>query len=112
MPTEQPSFAHLERHQRDLEQYKAQVSATAEARFGPAWWGLVDQHMTLADDATVVDMGVGSGALLASVRARMPRARLVGLDLHPQMLAVAGQRLAGTGAQLLLADLALLGRIG
>jgi SAM-dependent methyltransferase len=103
----QPSFAHLERHQRDLDQYKTQVSATADARFGPAWWGIVDQHVSLPADATVVDFGVGSGALLASTRARMPGATLIGLDLHPEMLAIAADNLAGQDVALHQADLAV-----
>ena len=107
MSDREPSFAHLQRHQRDLDQYRTQVQATADARFGPAWWGVLDQHMALASDATVVDFGVGSGALLASVRARMPEATLLGLDLHPEMLAVAAENLAGMDVSLQRADLAV-----
>ena len=59
MTEQQPSFAHLQRHQRDLQEYKTNVQASADARFGPAWWGIFDQHLSLADDA------VGRGVLLA-----------------------------------------------
>ncbi|MCA9573088.1 MAG: methyltransferase domain-containing protein [Myxococcales bacterium] len=102
-----PSLDHLVRHQRDLADYKHNVSTSADGRFGVAWWGLWNQHVRLSPDATVVDLGVGSGAFLARLRERMPEARLVGFDLHPEMVQLAGITLDGMGVELHQADLAL-----
>jgi SAM-dependent methyltransferase len=105
MSTEQPSMAHLERHQRDLEEYRTNVAATAAARFGPGWWGLWEQHISLPDRATLVDLGVGTGALLAGARARYPLAQLIGVDLHPALLELAREN--APMVELVQADLAL-----
>jgi ubiquinone/menaquinone biosynthesis C-methylase UbiE len=43
---------------------------------------------------SVLDVGCGTGALLYQLSARYPRARLVGIDPSPEMLALAGERLA------------------
>lgn len=104
---QQPSFDHMVRHQRDLDDYKHNVSASADARFGAAWWGAWTQFVELAPDATVVDLGVGSGTFLKHLRARMPEARLVGVDLHPEMLALAERTLQGQQVELVQADLAV-----
>jgi tRNA (cmo5U34)-methyltransferase len=45
---------------------------------------------------TIVDLGVGTGALSARCLARSPRARIVGVDLDPEMLALAARRLPST----------------
>lgn len=100
-----PSYDHLVRHQRDLDDYKTNVATSADARFGAAWWGAWTQFVELAPDATIVDLGVGSGAFLKHLRARMPDAKLIGVDLHPEMLALAEQNLDGADVRLLQADL-------
>jgi trans-aconitate 2-methyltransferase len=51
----------------------------------------------------VVDLGCGTGALTATLRARWPGAEVVGVDSSPQMLAAADR---GTGVRYEEADLA------
>lgn len=46
------------------------------------------------DRPTVVDLGIGTGALAVRCLAAAPRARLVGIDADDQILAVARRRLA------------------
>lgn len=104
--TSHPSLPHLERHQRDLEEYKTNVRQSADARFGAAWWGAWEQHVHPAHGATIVDLGAGSGMLLGRLRERFPTAKLVGVDLHPEMLAVAREHLVGSNVELVQADLA------
>jgi len=41
----------------------------------------------------VLDVGCGAGSLGAAYRLRNPRARLLGIDSHPELLAVAAERL-------------------
>jgi tRNA (cmo5U34)-methyltransferase len=41
----------------------------------------------------ILDLGVGTGALAARCLARSPRARVVGVDLDPEMLRLAARRL-------------------
>jgi trans-aconitate methyltransferase len=43
----------------------------------------------------VVDLGTGSGALAAAILKARPKARLIGIDADPSMLAAAGRRLRG-----------------
>lgn len=105
--TAQPSMDHLERHQRDLQSYKENVSKSAVRRFGAAWWGLWDQHVDLPPDAVVVDLGVGSGELLLRLRDRMPDATLSGFDLHPEMTELARGRLEATAVEVHRHDLAM-----
>ena len=60
----------------------------------------------LRPDVVVVDLGCGSGHLLADVRSRCPGAFLVGVDAVPEGLAKAGRRLPG--AEMILADVTAL----
>lgn len=55
--------------------------------------------VTLADGArpTIVDLGIGTGALAARCLAARPRAQLHGIDADPEILAMAGRRLARAG---------------
>src|SRR5436190_16575057 len=41
----------------------------------------------------ILDLGIGTGALAARCLARSPRARVVGLDIDPEMLRLAARRL-------------------
>lgn len=102
-----PSYDHLVRHQRDLDDYKHNVHTSAEHRFGTAWWGPWDQFVDPATDATIVDLGVGSGTFLTRVRERMPDAKLIGFELHPEMAALARQHVEGMGIEVIEADLAV-----
>jgi malonyl-CoA O-methyltransferase len=47
------------------------------------------------DPALILDAGCGTGGSAAALRARFPRARLLELDLAPEMLDVARDRLSG-----------------
>lgn len=104
--SDRPSMDHLERHQRDVETYKENVSRSAQSRFGGVWWGVWEEHVVVAPGARIVDLGAGSGELLAQLRARYPEASLVGVELHPTMLAAARARLEGVDVTLVEADLA------
>lgn len=86
--TDAPSLAHLERHQRNIDEYRANVIASVESRYGPAWWGAWDQHIHLSDQGHIVDFGMGSGFLLEELRKRYPQAELTGVELHPKLLEV------------------------
>ena len=93
MSETRPSLAHLERHQRDLDEYRENVRRSAAGRFGPAWWGAWDQHLgALPEEATIVDLGTGPAVLLDLLRARCPSARLIGVELHPALVAMAATR--------------------
>ena len=53
--------------------------------------------------SSILDLGCGTGALLAQIKERMPEASCAGLDLSEEMLAVARGRL-GTSAELTQGD--------
>lgn len=57
----------------------------------------------LREEDAILDVGCGTGALLEAVGARVPGARLVGIDLSPAMLAV-GSRKLGDRAALVAAE--------
>lgn len=105
--TEQPSLAHLERHQRDLESYQHNVRSSAEGRFGAAWWGAWEQHITLEPGDHVVDLGCGPGTMLRLLRGRQPELKLSGVELHPALLEEARAGLAEAQVELIQGDLAL-----
>jgi SAM-dependent methyltransferase len=52
------------------------------------------EQSTLARDATILDLGVGTGQTLLALQARFPQARRIGIDLSARMLEVAAQRIA------------------
>lgn len=56
-----------------------------------------------SDAATILDLACGDGYLLQVLARRFPRARLVGIDMSPQELAAARERMAGR-AELQLAN--------
>lgn len=105
MSEARPSMRHLERHQRHIEEYRANVTKSAAGRFGPAWWGLWDQHLTVAPDATLVDLGTGPATLLELLRQRYAHARLIGVELHPALLELARDTASRIGAEVVEADL-------
>ncbi len=51
------------------------------------------EGVEVAPGAAALDVGCGTGALLAELDRRQPRARLAGIDPVPEMLAVARRRL-------------------
>lgn len=100
-----PSLPYLQRHQGELATYVANVTRSAEARFGPGFFGLWDQQVAPAPDATLVDLGVGTGLLLERLRERMPEARLIGVELHPEILDALAPLAARARIELVAADL-------
>jgi len=61
----------------------------------------------LAEGERLLDVATGTGIVLRRARARCPDlSRLVGVDLTPAMLAVAREKTAGIGAELLEGDAA------
>jgi ubiquinone/menaquinone biosynthesis C-methylase UbiE len=74
------------------------------------WAGYVDasvretlSRVDLRDGEAVLDVGCGTGELLAAIAECVPGARLVGVDLSPGMLAVARRKL-GDRASLVAGD--------
>jgi tRNA (cmo5U34)-methyltransferase len=56
------------------------------------------------DTRRVLDLGCGSGRLLALVKAALPRAQFVGLDFSPTMLAALGKLFAAGGVTIVAHD--------
>lgn len=54
--------------------------------------------------ATILDLGIGSGRVEELLYARLPEARVVGVDGSPAMLALARERLAPVADRCLLVD--------
>lgn len=104
---EAPSFAHLERHQRNIEEYRTNVVASVESRYGPAWWGAWDQHVSLPDEGHIIDLGMGSGYLLEQLRERYPNAALTGVELHPKLLEIGRPAAERCNAAVVEADLGI-----
>jgi ubiquinone/menaquinone biosynthesis C-methylase UbiE len=81
-------------------------AATWDHKFGqdlPSYAAAVDQA-GIPVGATVVDVGCGTGRAMGALRAAVgPRGAVVGVDLTPHMLTVAGDA-AGPSAHLVLAD--------
>lgn len=105
--TEAPSLAHLERHQRNIEEYRTNVVASVESRYGSAWWGAWDQHVRLPDDGSLIDLGMGSGYLLEQLREHYPTAALTGVELHPKLLEIGRPAAARCNAKVVEADLGI-----
>ncbi len=80
----------------DLREYDARIRTFIpgyEALLGAAAAALQTSARTRAP--LVVDLGIGTGALSAACLARLPRARVIGVDEDPDILAAARARLGG-----------------
>jgi ubiquinone/menaquinone biosynthesis C-methylase UbiE len=55
-------------------------------------------------DADVLDLGCGTGTLAIMAAAHAPSARVVGLDVDPDVLAIARRKVARAGARVALAE--------
>lgn len=77
--------------------------ADPQARWGSDVLGWLE----LAGDELVLDAGCGTGRVTEQLLARLPRGRVIGLDISPAMLIEAARRLApyGPRARLVCADL-------
>jgi trans-aconitate methyltransferase len=75
-------------------------------------WGLaVLERLSLDGDELVVDVGCGTGRLTARLLARVPRGRVVGVDLSENMIGVAARESASRPApraEFIVADAAAL----
>lgn len=101
-----PSLPHLQAHHGDFATFRDTMVETSPGRFGPIWWGVWDQLVAAAPDATVVDLGTGPGLLLPMLRARVPQGRIIGVDVQPVMLETAQANAQAAGAELIVTDLA------
>jgi S-adenosylmethionine-diacylgycerolhomoserine-N-methlytransferase len=68
--------------------------------------GLLAKLPTGFAPRTVLEIGCGTGAVLASTAARFPGARVVGIDLSPEMLTVAARATARFGDRVSLVRIA------
>jgi ubiquinone/menaquinone biosynthesis C-methylase UbiE len=86
--------------------FDRQAPAYDSTRFGQhARWLAPDVLTELGrlQPESLLDVGCGTGALLEAFAAERPSARLYGIDLAPEMAAIAGRRL-GKRAQISVAD--------
>jgi ubiquinone/menaquinone biosynthesis C-methylase UbiE len=87
--------------------------ARLAARYDRRWARYVDRttartlhHLRPTNGESILDLGCGTGTLIRAVLQRAPRARVVGLDLSPDMLRIASRGL-GDRAGLAVADASL-----
>ena len=59
------------------------------------WAGRVLTRLALDGHETIVDLGCGTGRVTEELVTRVPRGRVIAVDLSPAMVAVARDRLAG-----------------
>jgi SAM-dependent methyltransferase len=74
----------------DLAQYDRRIRT-----FIPYYDEMLDAAAALLPSrlSTIVDLGVGTGGLARRCQARVPAARLIGIDADPSILAIAARRL-------------------
>ncbi|HWU87869.1 MAG TPA: class I SAM-dependent methyltransferase [Kofleriaceae bacterium] len=93
-PTEHRVSAHLGV---DAATYDAAIR-----RFIPGYEAMIGQVISILDESLgerplVVDLGAGTGALAGAILDGIPRARVVLVDIDPDMLAVAAARVGAHG---------------
>jgi len=101
-----PSSKHLLGHQGDMESYHEHVGATAAGRHGSIWWGIFAEYVQLGDNSTVIDFGTGTAYLLGLLREQQAKARLIGIEMQPNMLISARKTAEIFNAEIIDADLA------
>lgn len=101
----QDPLEHLLAHHGDFAAFRDAMIQSSAGRFGPMWWGFWEQYAAPLQPTTVVDLGTGPGLLLPMLRARCPNARLIGVEVQPEMLGPAAENAAAAQAELLRADL-------
>src|SRR5439155_8176974 len=69
-----------------------------------AWGVRVLQRLLLAGDETVLDVGCGTGLVTAALLERVPRGRVVAIDLSPGMAREARAKLASPHALVVQAN--------
>lgn len=104
--SDHPSLPHLQGHHGDFARFRDVMIETSEGRFGPIFWGVWDHHVELPAGGTLVDLGTGPGLLLPRMRARYPSARIVAVEMQPEMLEVAREQAEQSRVELVEADLA------
>lgn len=62
--------------------------------------GVLLDHLVLDGAHDILDVGCGTGALLARLRVQAPRAHLLGVDVSPGMLRMARAKLEGAAVDL------------
>jgi len=98
------SHSHSHSHDHARPKWDDKVAADYADKYG-TWptQSLVVERLELADGATVVDVGCGTGATLALVLTRCPSATCVGVDAVAEMVRRARENL-GERAELYEAD--------
>jgi SAM-dependent methyltransferase len=100
------TLAHLQGHHGDFAAFRDLMIETSPGRFGPLFWGAIEQLAQPRADGTFVDLGCGPGVLLGHLRQRYAAARVIGVEMQPAMLDAARTVAADSGAEIVEADLA------
>jgi SAM-dependent methyltransferase len=89
-------------HLRDTDYYPGLLHSYTDIQRFESWLSRLDPYISLAG-CSVLDMGAGTGGLLLACQQR-GAARLLGLEVEPELYELAQLRLAGTGIEYLLTD--------
>ena len=69
-------------------------------RYTDVTLGVLLDHLVLDRAPDILDVGCGTGTLLARLRGRAPQAHLLGVDVNPAMLRIARAKLEGLAVDL------------
>ena len=78
---------HARRFHGEEERYRDAVRRTAAERYHGGWWALWQQHTSIQAGDLLVDLGCGTGELLAAWGTRHPHARRLGVEGQAHMVA-------------------------